>query len=548
MVPTSQASTNSLCVLYHISYSNLVDRFGLKMSTNGGPPGGAPNGLNGLPSNHRLTTDFYDISIEGSAGDSDGVEGVAPPSRPSSPESGTTPRVLLGPRVAEATSRQDLLRSIPTAQPPFFGSITAYTHAPLPPRGGLHPGASNGASGANGHATNGLTPSSPLVSLHSAYSFHTLCSHTRLSASLVLATAFLVLNSYITSSFALSCHHRVLVLLHTQIFSGFRDSNNLEGATPNSSTFVFPPSLVFSSPGRGFVLHGGPRFPHRTIFCPGKSLYSIPPTYTIHFLSDLLCPPLSYLHTHHNSSLSNIELLISFQARSSRYLTVPGQNGSIVSTLQGLHISSCSDDMLIPTPHNTPAATPRTSPTAPGRETGRRVASNNPITPPPPTGHPRNTRTCPDSPYPGMVYGEMARIPRSPHSDTSSTDTVSGLQAPHNTPVTPSVSPQRSPTSSDGRVETPRLPRRHGPAFFGSPLNPTRQRGAGPKKKQKGKMTNGKLPNGKTKGKGKGTAKDKMLDDTALAVAHGESPIYTSNIVVSLPSNPLPSSPLIQRY
>ena len=61
-------------------------------------------------------------------------------------------------------------------------------------------------------------------------------------------------------------------------------------------------------------------------------------------------------------------------------------------------------------------------------------------------------------------------------------------------------------------------------------------------------MTNGKLPNGKTKGKGKGTAKDKMLDDTALAVAHGESPIYTSNIVVSLPSNPLPSSPLIQRY
>ncbi|KAG4418902.1 hypothetical protein IFR04_007938 [Cadophora malorum] len=353
------------------------------MSTNGGPPGGAPNGLNGLPSSHRLTTGFYDISIEGSAGDSDGVEGVAPPSRPSSPESGTTPRVLLGPRVAEATSRQDLLRSIPTAQPPFFGSITAYTHAPLPPRGGLHPGASNGASGANGHATNGLTPSSPL-------------------------------------------------------------------------------------------------------------------------------------------------------ARSSRYLTVPGQNGSIVSTLQGLHISSCSDDMLIPTPHNTPAATPRTSPTAPGRETGRRVASNSPITPPPPTGHPRNTRTCPNSPYPGMVYGENSRIPRSPHSDTSSTDTVSGLQAPHNTPVTPSVSPQRSPTSSDGRVETARLPRRHGPAFFGSPLNPTRQRGGGPKKKQKGKMTNGKLPNGKTKGKGKGTAKDKMLDDTALAVAHGESPIYTSNIVAIL--------------
>lgn len=245
-----------------------------------------------------------------------------------------------------------------------------------------------------------------------------------------------------------------------------------------------------------------------------------------------------YLHTHHDSSRKDIHMLISFQARSSRYLTVPGQNGSIVSTLQGLHISSCSDDMLIPTPHNTPAATPRTSPLAPGRETGRRVA-NNPITPPPPSGHSRNTRTWPDSSYPGMIYSENARIPRSPHSDTSSTDTVSGLQAPHNTPVTPSVSPQRSPTSSDGRVETPRPPRRHEPAFFGSPLNPTRQRGGGPKKKQKGKPTKGKLTNGNPKGKGKGTAKDKMLDDTALAIAHGESPIYTSNIVVSTQSHPL---------
>ena len=138
------------------------------MSTNGGLPGGAPNGFNGLPNSPRLTTGFYDISIQGSTGDNDGGECIAPPSRPSSPESGTTPRVLLGPRVAEATSRQDLLRSIPTAQPPFFGGITAYTHAPLPPRGSLQSGL-NGASGANGYATNGLTSSSPLVSLHFVY-------------------------------------------------------------------------------------------------------------------------------------------------------------------------------------------------------------------------------------------------------------------------------------------------------------------------------------------------------------------------------------------
>lgn len=189
------------------------------MSTNGGPPGGAPNGLNGLPSSHRLTTGFYDISIEGSAGDSDGVEGVAPPSRPSSPESGTTPRVLLGPRVAEATSRQDLLRSIPTAQPPFFGSITAYTHAPLPPRGGLHPGASNGASGANGHATNGLTPSSPLVSLHSAYYFPTLCFFIR---AFLLRLCWQLLSSFSIPTSLLHLHS--LVTIASLYFSTLRSS------------------------------------------------------------------------------------------------------------------------------------------------------------------------------------------------------------------------------------------------------------------------------------------------------------------------------------
>ncbi|PVH79868.1 hypothetical protein DL98DRAFT_213811, partial [Cadophora sp. DSE1049] len=213
-------------------------------------------------------------------------------------------------------------------------------------------------------------------------------------------------------------------------------------------------------------------------------------------------------------------------ARSSRYLTVPGQNGSIASTLQGLQISSCSDNMLIPTPHNTPAATPRTSPITPGRESSGRVSRTNPVTPSPPSGARRVNPNYTDSPYPGMIYGDQTPV--------SPPNVESGLLAPTNTPVTPSVSPQRSPTSSDGRVDTPRPPRRYEPALFGSSLNLTRQRGGGPKKKQKGKLTNGKLTNGKAKAKGKGAAKDKMLDDTALAVAHGESPIYSENIVAIL--------------
>ncbi|KAH7378056.1 hypothetical protein BKA64DRAFT_750455 [Cadophora sp. MPI-SDFR-AT-0126] len=347
------------------------------------------NRFNNLPNGFTAENNgFPALPVNANAGIiiSNGNSQIVPPTRPSSPASDTTPRVLLHPRIAEAPSRHELISSVPTAQPPFFGGIVAYTHAPLLPRGSLQASTLNGVSIGNGHTTNGLSSSTPV-------------------------------------------------------------------------------------------------------------------------------------------------------ARSSRYLTVPGQNDSIASTLEGLQISSCSDDMLIPTPHNTPAATPRTSPTALGRESSRRVAGNTPITPPPPVGYLCSNSNYTDSLYPGRTYIDRTLTSQSPRSQSSGTATESGLQEPYNTPVTPSVSPQRSPASSDGRVDTPRLARRCEPAVFGSSLHPTRRRGSGPKKKQKGKATKGKPTNGKltnSKAKGKGSAKDKMLDDSALAVAHGESPIYTENIAAIL--------------
>ncbi|KAK0101114.1 hypothetical protein ONS95_012903 [Cadophora gregata] len=351
----------------------------MEMSTNGGPQGGLRNGFNGLNNgSNNLTNGFSGISMNGHVGNDVGINNVVPPTRPSSPEFGTTPRVLLGPMVAEAPSRHELLSSVPTAQPPFFGGIAAYTHTPLPARGSLRGRDSNGV---NGHATNGTAPSTPL-------------------------------------------------------------------------------------------------------------------------------------------------------AQSSRYLTVPGQNGTITTTLEGLQISSCTDNMLIPTPHNTPAATPRTSPITPGRESIRRASRANPVTPPPPSGARRTPTGHTDSPYPGRRHGEHPRRQSPPSPIPETTNPIAGLQALNSNPVAPSVSPQRSTTSSDGRDDTTRAPRRLGPGIFGTPLNPTRQRGGGPKKKQKGKLANGKLTNGKAKRKG--SAKDKMLDDTTLAVAHGESPIYSTNIAAIL--------------
>ncbi|KAH6715093.1 hypothetical protein BKA61DRAFT_603688 [Leptodontidium sp. MPI-SDFR-AT-0119] len=296
------------------------------MSTNGhspGPPNGLPNGFrNGhhddLPNGYHVNgNDAY---------------GRAPPSRPSSPEFGpeteTTPRVLLNARLAEAPSRQELLQSIPTSQPPFFFGTEAYTHVPgLQTRGGML-----GRRSANGHGP----------------------------------------------------------------------------STPASTT--------------------------------------------------------------------------------SRYLTVPGQEDldRISVTLEGLQISSCGDEMFIPTPFNSPAISPRASPTTPRRYTSR-----------------------------------------APRHEVS---VASGIEVPPNTPVTPIPSQGATATPSPTPT-TPAAAPRYQPANFGSPLHPTRRNGGGAKKKQKGKLANGK---GKGKTKAKGKAKDKMLDDASLAVAHGESPIYTENIAAIL--------------
>ncbi|KAH7310033.1 hypothetical protein BKA65DRAFT_169205 [Rhexocercosporidium sp. MPI-PUGE-AT-0058] len=305
------------------------------MSTNGSAPGGPPHGLPNGSSNgtYNDLTNGYRLN-GGNAYDR------APPTRPSSPEldpeNETTPRVLLNARLAEAPSRNELLRSIPTSQPPFFSGTEAYTHVPgLPTRGR---------------------------------------------------------------------------------FLGQRPVNG-GGANMNG---------------------GGPSTP-----APATS----------------------------------------------RYLAVPGQEDQLTASLQGLEISSCGEEMLIPTPFNTPAPTPRASPTTPRRYNSR--ASGYEVS------------------------------------------SESGIEVPPNTPITPPIPSPGASVSPVSNPTTPAAVPRYQPANFGSPLHPTRQNGAGPKKKQKGKLTNGK-GKGKTKTKGKGSTKDKMLDDAALAVAHGESPIYTENITAIL--------------
>ncbi|KAL2067728.1 hypothetical protein VTL71DRAFT_15824 [Oculimacula yallundae] len=274
------------------------------MSTNGGTNGEGNDMTNGY------TNGYGDATTNGHRLNGYDADRLPPPSRPSSPDTSITPRVLLGARHAEAPSRQEVLHSIPTSQPPFFtGGFNSYTYGPAPIRESVQ-----------------------------------------------------------------------------AMFSPA--SRTINGAAPSTPVSV-----------------------------------------------------------------------------SSRHLQVPGADSRTAVTLHGLQLSSCSDNMLVPTPYNTPTATPRTS----GRSS------------------------------------------------------VSSTGAPPNTPTTPKMSPRGSATTSPASTNGRRLP----PAVFGSPLHPTRQFGGGPKKKQKGKLTNG-------KGKGKGSVKEKMLDDPALAVAHGDSPVYSENITAIL--------------
>ncbi|CZS92967.1 uncharacterized protein RAG0_03454 [Rhynchosporium agropyri] len=276
------------------------------MSTNGaaGRANGIPNGL----------TNGYGIDLT----NGNHSNRFPPPSRPSSPAGSTTPRVLLDMRRAGAPSRMEVLRAVPTSQPPLFNEgLSNYTHIPGPP---------------------------------------------------------------------------------------FREAVDA----------MFAPI--------GGPVNGVPRTP----------------------------APVS---------------------RASRHLQVPVSEYRTAVTLQGLQLSSCSEHMLVPTPMNTPAATPRTSPTSLGRSS------------------------------------------------------VSSPAAPPNTPTTPTNSPRRVVTTDICSDST--SPRRFAPAIFGSPLHPTRQRGGGPKKQKKAKMTKG-------KGKGKVSAKEKMLDDPAQAVANGESPVYSEDLVAIL--------------